>query len=176
MIPALTGTLLYCLQAASGHYGVPWQVMAGIFMVEGGRPGLAVANTNGTHDLGPMQINTLWLPQLAEHWGVSRAVAKKAVRDDACSNMMVAAWILRTNYGRNQSWYQAVRLYHSATPGIGDRYANKVIRAMSRRGLIDWGENSPRAVSAATSTRAVNSSPSALAALPRQKPTLLAQR
>jgi hypothetical protein len=59
-------------------------------------------NDNGSYDLGPMQINTIWLPELAQSWGVSESTAYKWVRDDPCTNMGVAAWILRGPYRGNR--------------------------------------------------------------------------
>ena len=50
-------------------------------------------NTNNTYDLGPMQINSIWLPQLASYWGVSERTALQEVRDDACINIGVSCAI-----------------------------------------------------------------------------------
>lgn len=87
--------LAACLMLAAQTYSVPPAVMVGILQVEGGNVGQQVHNTNGSYDLGPMQINTIWIPQLAEYWGVDSGTAARWVRDDACTNMGVAAWILR---------------------------------------------------------------------------------
>ena len=87
--------LAACLMLAAQTYSVPPAVLVGIYQVEGGKVGQAVANTNGTYDLGPMQINTIWIPDLANRWGVSESTAKKWVKDDPCTNMGVAAWILK---------------------------------------------------------------------------------
>ena len=130
--------LAACLLTAAQTYQVPPAVMIGIMHVEGGRVGQAVGpNFNGTYDLGPMQVNTRWLPQLARLWHVSPVIAKQWVRDDGCVNVHVAAWILRQKIAETGSLYEGIAHYHSATPGIGGRYANRVIAAMDRRGLIE---------------------------------------
>ena len=132
----ITKVLATCLFLAAQNYSVPPAVLVGIYEVEGGKVGLASKNTNGTYDLGPMQINTIWMPELAEHWGVREDVAKKWVRDDACTNMNVAAWILRQHLDETGSLGRAISQYHSRTPYYGARYKKKVVAAMRRKGLI----------------------------------------
>ena len=125
-----------CIFLAAQTYSVPPAVLMGIMEVEGGRIGQQVGNTNGTYDLGPMQINTLWIPELAKHWRVPKATAHRWVRDDACTNIHVAAWILRNKSNRSGSLYTGIAHYHSMTPKYGLPYREKVIRAMQRKGLI----------------------------------------
>jgi hypothetical protein len=111
--------------------------MIGIMQVEGGRVGQAVGpNVNGTYDLGPMQVNSRWVPELASYWHIDKFKAKTLIRDDGCVNVKVAAWILHQKIAETGSLYGGISHYHSATPGIGYRYAAKVIAAMDRKGLI----------------------------------------
>ncbi len=128
--------LALCIFAAAQTYSVPAPVLLGILHVEGGRVGQAVLNTNGTHDLGPMQINTIWMPELARHWQVSESRAKQMVRDDACINIGVGAWILRKKMNDTGSLYQGIAWYHSATPKFGHKYRDKVLRAMQNYRLV----------------------------------------
>lgn len=130
-------TLATCLMLAAQQYGVPEAVMIGVLQVEGGRVGQEVRSpVNGTYDLGPMQINTIWMPQLARTWKTDVRNARRIVRDDGCVNMFVAAWILRQKIQEGGSLYAGIARYHSGTPWLGRRYAAKVINAMQRRGLI----------------------------------------
>ncbi len=130
-------TLAACLLLAAQTYQVPPAVMIGIMHVEGGRVGQQVGpNFNGTYDLGPMQVNSLWVPQLAQTWGVSQPTARRWVRDDGCVNVHVAAWILKQKIAETGSLYGGIAHYHSATPSKGRRYASKVIAVMDRKGLI----------------------------------------
>lgn len=128
--------LAVCIFAAAQTYAVPPSVILGILHVEGGRAGQAVSNTNGTFDLGPMQINTLWIPQLAKYWRVPEKTALRLVRDDACVNIGVGAWILRSKMNDSGSLYQGIAWYHSATPHLGQKYRDKVVRAMQRYRLV----------------------------------------
>jgi soluble lytic murein transglycosylase-like protein len=124
--------LAICIFTAAQTYAVPPSVVLGILNVEGGHTGQAVHNSNNTYDLGPMQINTIWIPQLAGYWGVSQRVALKMVRDDACVNVGVGAWILRSKMNQTGSLYMGIAHYHSATPVHGSAYRKKVIAAMQR--------------------------------------------
>ncbi len=129
-----------CLLMASSAYDVPPQVMVGILNVEGGHIGQEVGpNGNGTYDLGPMQVNTHWLPQLSRYWKVDRKTARKWVRDDGCVNLHVAAWILKQKLNAaGGNLFGGIARYHSATPKLGSAYAYKVIAAMDRQGLIEY--------------------------------------
>lgn len=122
---------------AAQTYSVPPAVLIGIYDVEGGKPGQAVGpNKNGSYDLGPMQINTLWIPELAKKWNVQESSAYNWVKNDPCTNMSVAAWILKSHMNETRSLSQAIAHYHSRTPKIGYAYKGRVINAMRRKGLI----------------------------------------
>ncbi len=124
--------LSLCLFTAAQTYAVPVNVLLGILTVEGGYPGLAMTNTNKTQDLGPMQVNTLWIPELAKHWGVSQRTALRLVRDDYCVNIGVGAWILRTKINQAGGLYKGIAWYHSATSHLGKKYRQKVLKAMGQ--------------------------------------------
>lgn len=133
----MSKVLAACLILASQTYSVPPAVMVGILQVEGGRVGQQVGpNKNGSYDLGPMQINTLWVPKLAKHWGVSHTTAHRWIRDDACTNMGVSAWLLRKHMNETGSLSKAIAYYHSRTPSLGYAYKNRVVAAMRKKGLI----------------------------------------
>jgi hypothetical protein len=134
-------TLAACLLMAANTYQVPPAVMIGIMHVEAGHVGQEVGpNNNGTYDLGPMQVNSLWLPALARHWNVDQKTAKTWVRDNGCVNVHVAAWILKQKITEAGYLYGGIARYHSATPAHGQRYASKVIAAMEKHGLIKHDE------------------------------------
>lgn len=128
--------LALCIFTAAQTYAVPPSVILGVLHVEGGRVGMASENTNGTKDLGPMQINTIWVPGLARYWGVPEATALRMVRDDACVNIGVGAWILRSKMNETGSLYRGIAHYHSATPDLGQRYRSKVMSAMQQYSLV----------------------------------------
>ena len=83
-----------------------------------------------------MQINTIWIPELAEEWEVSNNTALQMVKNDPCTNMSVSAWILRNHMNRTGNLSTAIAHYHSRTPKYGYPYKNKVIAAMRSKGLL----------------------------------------
>lgn len=133
---AVSQVVASCLLMAAQTYEVPPAVLIGIMHVEGGRPGTQSANKNGTYDLGPMQINTLWVPKLAKYWGVNEKLAHKWIRDDACTNVGVAAWIIRRHLNETGSLAKAIGYYHSRTPNLERSYRARVLAAMRQYRLI----------------------------------------
>jgi soluble lytic murein transglycosylase-like protein len=128
--------LALCIFTAAQTYSVPPTVILGVLNVESGRVGMASPNTNGTYDLGPMQINTIWVPELANYWRVSEKTALRWVRDDACVNIGVGAWILRKKMNESGSLVGGIAGYHSGTASLGSNYRNKVLSAMQRYRLV----------------------------------------
>ncbi len=129
--------LAFCVLMAAQTYSVPPAVLLGIYHVEGGKIGQEVGpNQNGTYDLGPMQINTVWIPELSRQWGVGHAAARRMIRDDPCTNVGVAAWILRRHMEETGDLSRAIAHYHSKTPHIGGAYRRKVVGQMERLGLL----------------------------------------
>ncbi|PJB72892.1 MAG: transglycosylase [Alphaproteobacteria bacterium CG_4_9_14_3_um_filter_47_13] len=129
--------LAACIFMAAQTYGLPPAVLLGIYQIEAGRVGQEVGpNRNGSYDLGPMQINTIWVPELAAQWGVSAGTARHWLRDDPCTNVGVAAWILRTHLDETNDLSRAIAQYHSRTPHIGNGYKYRVIASMKKHGLV----------------------------------------
>ncbi len=133
---AASKILAACLMLASHTYSVPPALLVGIYKAEGGAIGQEVSNTNGSYDLGPMQINTVWLPELAGRWGVNEKTARRWIRDDACTNVGVAAWILRGHMDETGSLSQAIGHYHSRTPLHSAKYKKRVISILKENGLV----------------------------------------
>jgi hypothetical protein len=116
-----------CLAAAAQAYRIPQDYLYAILAVEGGRVGAAVINKNGTHDLGPFQINTSWGNAIARYWRLPVEEALNRVRDDGCANALIAAAILRgcANETRDDM-VAALGLYHSHSQGLAQPYREKV--------------------------------------------------
>ena len=88
-------TIRGCITAAAKVYRLPPAVLVILLNVEGGSLGRVSPNTNGTVDIGPIQVNQIWLPDVAAHWHATIADAYKALRDNFCANVEAGAWILR---------------------------------------------------------------------------------
>ena len=68
-----------CSIAATVKYQVPANIVLAVAEKEAGKPGQWVLNTNGTHDVGPMQFNTAYLRDLAGY-GITLDAVTQAIR------------------------------------------------------------------------------------------------
>ncbi|MGE4305942.1 MAG: lytic transglycosylase domain-containing protein [Novosphingobium sp.] len=111
--------------AASGR---PWleKTLWGLRDQEAGWIGAEVSNTNGTHDLGPLQINTWWIPRIAALVGRSPLEVRHWLRYDACFNVEAARWIFLAALRDTKDYWRAVGVYHSPTSWRQRRYALSV--------------------------------------------------
>lgn len=128
-----------CLMAAAASRDLPPQLLVGILDVEGGKVGFERQNSNGTRDLGPMQVNTLWVTVVAKAHGVPEAEVETSLRDDGCYNVHMAAWILRRCIEDMGDQWTGVGCYHSRTPELNNAYQGRVRRALTRL----YGERRP---------------------------------
>ena len=121
---------LACMLTAATFYHLPPRVLPSIQAVEGGQVGLVHPNTNGTADLGVMQVNTIWIQPLAQLTGMRPEAVEIRLIDDPCFNIAAAAAIMRVYLNEaHGNLNMAVAYYHSHTPGLGDDYLLKVMRS-----------------------------------------------
>lgn len=121
---------LSCMIAAAAFYHLPPRVLPSIHAVEGGKVGMENLNTNGTSDLGVMQINTIWVEPLAKYARLSSDVVHARLRDDACFNIAASAAIMRVYLNEaGGNLMLAIGYYHSHTPARSASYQQKVLDA-----------------------------------------------
>ena len=120
-----------CSISAAVKYEVPANIVLAVAEKEGGKPGQWVKNTNGTHDVGPMQFNTLYLGDLAKYGITANDVAAAG-----CYSFDLAAWRLRQHIRKDKGdlWTRAAN-YHSRTPQF-----NVVYRADLMRRAVKWAD------------------------------------
>lgn len=115
----------YCFEEAGQLYGINPLVLRSIAGVESGnKPDAVGKNTNGSYDVGLMQINTIWKstlgPERWKHLG------------DACYNTKTGAWILAACISKYSYNWRAVGCYNSQTPEKSEIYARKVFEKLER--------------------------------------------
>jgi hypothetical protein len=121
---------LACMLAASQFHHLPPRALPSIQAVEGGHVGEVSRNTNGTEDLGLMQVNTLWIAPIARHIGASEAIVRQRLIADGCFNVAVAAAILRIQLNETRGdLIRAIGYYHSHTPERSSAYQAKVLES-----------------------------------------------
>ena len=115
----------FCFQEAGQLYGINPMVLRSIAKVESNTmPDSVHENSNGTFDVGLMQINTIWKMTLGEE--------RWRFLGDACYNTKTGAWILAlciSKYGYN---WKAIGCYNSQTPEKSEIYAKRVFSQLER--------------------------------------------
>lgn len=110
-----------CLDDAALYYEIDSGLLRAIAKTESGmRPDAINRNTDGSVDIGLMQINSSWLPKLA------RAGITEQSLWNACTNAYVGAWILRLNVARFGLTWKAIGAYNAASSDKQYIYAKKI--------------------------------------------------
>lgn len=115
-----------CWDDAAKRYQISSALLYAIARTESGLNPQAIGrNSNGSRDIGLMQINSAWLPTLASH-GIGE-------RDlfEPCTNIHVGAWILAGNVSRLGYTWEAVGAYNAASPALRRSYVEKVRRHLA---------------------------------------------
>jgi len=124
-----------CIRLAAQHYyrrndPIPFDgfvdITEAVFSVEGGC-GRVVPNTNGSRDIGCMQINSVHLPLLATY-----GISEQALYRNECQNIMVGVWILHSGLQAAPSFWVGVGNYNSHTPIHNARYQQRVWLRLQR--------------------------------------------
>lgn len=123
-----------CWDAAGAYHGIdPWLLYAIGYVESGHNPtALNLSNGNGTRDIGMMQINSIWIPELRRHGIPTTALT------NACASTYIGAWVLAKNIRRYGYTWQAIAVYNVGslnTPGrvkTGQAYARKVYAAYGK--------------------------------------------
>jgi hypothetical protein len=124
---------LACMALVASFYQLPPRVLPSIHAVEGGQPGIVHVNTDGSADLGVMQVNTRWVHPLARFIGTSDATVRQRLIAEPCFNIAAGGAILRTYLVESHGdLMQAIGYYHSHTPILGKSYQALVMRSAAR--------------------------------------------
>lgn len=114
-----------CFDTAAQRYRVPAALLRAIALQESsGRAHAVNRNSNGSFDIGLMQINSTWLPTLARH-----GIAPDHLFDP-CVSAMVGAWILSNNFTRLGYNMQGLGAYNAVSPHKRERYARQVLQRL----------------------------------------------
>jgi soluble lytic murein transglycosylase-like protein len=111
---------------ASRKYGISTKIFWAIMKVESDYKRTIHINSDGSFDVGLMQINSLWINSL-----VNKGF-KADLLDDG-NNINIAGYILKENMNKGYSLWQAVGLYHSRDKRLQAVYIKRVKRAINEQ-------------------------------------------
>jgi hypothetical protein len=119
-------------EAASGRAWLE-KTLWGLRDQEAGWVGARIGNANGTQDLGPLQVNSSWVPRLAKLTDRSPGQIRAWLEQDACFNVQAARWIFLSGLAVSGDYWTAIGIYHSPTLWRQRRYARSVLAHLRRR-------------------------------------------
>lgn len=98
--------------------------------VEGGWEGAVRANTNGSEDLGPMQVNSIHLPEFA-----ALGISREDVRDNrGCRNVFVAVSLYLRHLTESEgNVAMAIARYHSKSAVHASAYLSRIAKIIGQR-------------------------------------------
>jgi soluble lytic murein transglycosylase-like protein len=118
-----------CINGAAKAFHIDALPLRLLREVEGGKVNQISRNRNGSYDIGPMQINSIWLAKLKEY-----GITEPMLRASACVNVYVGAWIFKSNLRQAEGNVAiAMARYHSRTPRYQRRYLKRIAAAIERR-------------------------------------------
>ncbi|WP_338029741.1 lytic transglycosylase domain-containing protein [Gluconacetobacter tumulisoli] len=118
---------------AASIYHLPPRILPSIQAVESGRNGLVHHNTNGTDDLGVMQVNTRWIFPIARFTNVPPLVVYRNLLENPCYNISAAGAVLRTYLNETHGDpMRAIGYYHSHTAALNEAYQMLVLSSARR--------------------------------------------
>ena len=115
-----------CIRQAAGGRAWLEKTLWGLRDQEGGWIGAQVPNGNGTHDLGPLQVNSFWVPKLSRLTGRPPEQVRGWLKSDPCFNVQAARWIFLSALRLSNDYWKAIGIYHSPSEWRQRRYANSV--------------------------------------------------
>lgn len=116
---------IWCSVEAARRYALPPELVYAVSRTEGGRPGIAVENSNGTYDLGWMQFNTAYLATLRGF-----GIRPSDVQGSSCYPFHLAAWRIRGHLEESPmkgDVFTRAAWYHSRTPEYNIAYRRRLI-------------------------------------------------
>jgi hypothetical protein len=126
-----------CIHASARGHAWLERTLRALRDTEGGWIGAAVPNRDDSYDLGPMQVNSWWVPKIAKVLDRSDERVAGWLRTDPCFNVEVARWIFLSSLARARNFWIAVGLYHSRNLDLRTAYARDVWRRYNRRFVQD---------------------------------------
>ncbi len=125
-------TLEDCVNYSAKYFNIHPYVIKALIVVEGGKNGTMSKNSNGTYDMGIMQINTIHLPALQKKYP---NITWKDIATNTCINIGVGTSILNDRLKEiknKEDFWIGVGNYHSKTPKYRNRYLEKVYVAYKK--------------------------------------------
>tara|TARA_B100000749_G_scaffold280352_1_gene276110 strand:- start:1991 stop:2446 length:456 start_codon:yes stop_codon:yes gene_type:complete len=127
-----------CVRFNSEYFNVPELAIKAILDVEGGKMCTVSKNSNGSYDLGLMQINTINLPYIQEQYP---EITAEDIACKPCLNITAGTWLLSQRIREENDVWKGIGHYHSRTPKYRDRYLKRISRSIKKLVNADKAKN-----------------------------------
>jgi soluble lytic murein transglycosylase-like protein len=126
LVPVISGA--FCFDEAGKTYGISSQLLQSIARIESNlNPNAINKNSNGSTDIGIMQVNSSWIASLGLDSG--RLVS------DPCYNVMTGARILKYCIDKHGYTWEAVGCYNAVSRHKRVDYSWKVYNKLKAEGI-----------------------------------------
>lgn len=122
---------LDCINDAAISYHLPAILIIAVLKTENGKIGAVTQNKNKTYDIGPMAINSSWLPELKKY-----GVTQQDIQYDMCVNIKMGAFILSKKIANRTDLAIGIGDYHSHSVTLNTVYYQKVKLNLSQITLL----------------------------------------
>lgn len=140
-----------CFDLHGATYGVDPQLLRAMARTESSmRPeamNLSHASATGSVDIGLMQINSRWLPQL-QRYGITRDALR-----DPCTNIEVGAWILADLLKRKGNHWDAVGSWNAACTQLKGEACRRARAKFAWKVHRNWRDQPARELTARQAPR-----------------------
>ncbi|GAB4415803.1 MAG: hypothetical protein OHK0032_11940 [Thermodesulfovibrionales bacterium] len=125
LVPSISNA--FCFDEAGGAFGINPFLLRGIARVESNlNPAAINRNTNGSVDIGLMQVNSSWVS--------SMGFDAVRLRSDPCYNVMSGAKILKLCIDRHGYTWEAVGCYNAVSRNKRVNYSWRVFDMLKAQG------------------------------------------
>lgn len=115
-----------CVSRAARYYQINPMILLAVRNHEAGQVGMANKNSNGSYDMGVMQLNTINLSLIQENFP---KITAKDIIFKPCVNVFIGAWFLKSKIdGAGGDVWKGIGNYHSYTKKYHDIYVAKVVK------------------------------------------------
>ncbi len=125
--PAPMEVVSQCVGFVSDYFNIPDIAIKAIMEVEGGKMCTLSKNSNGSYDMGIMQINTIHYPSIVEQYP---SLKIEDIACKPCLNITLGAWILSKRIKEADDLWKGVGNYHSKTPKYHKKYLEKIEKSV----------------------------------------------
>jgi len=110
-----------CVVHAAAHYNAHPDIIRAVLRTERGKVGQIRKNKDGSFDMGPMQVNSVHLPELAP-FGINQEM----LTNNECLNIHIGTYYLQKHIITAPHFWNGVGRYHSKTPSLNTQYQYRV--------------------------------------------------